>query len=136
MTQTQADREHLLRMAAEIDQGVALAESSMPDVGVPDVKRQALASARQDAAFLRRLAEASAGPPPVDAPNTYQQRVLAEYRDVEGKLSRLLAFLATKPVDLGRIDTAEQNRLRTQASIMQAYLDVLAARVAAWPEEE
>jgi hypothetical protein len=132
---TKEDRLKLVRMAAEIEKGVALAESSMPDVGVSDVKRQALAAARADAETLRRLAAEEPAPLPGDPRlEPHQQRVVAERYELEGKLSRLVAFLETQPAARGSISVAERDRLRAQAAVMRAYVDILAARIEAWED--
>lgn len=60
----------------------------------------------------------------------YQERVVDERADLDGKLQRLAAFgggsmFVTLPAE-------EQKRLRRQLAAMREYLTVLDERIAAW----
>jgi hypothetical protein len=57
---------------------------------------------------------------------TWQDRVVAEAKELAGKLDKLEEFLRT-PKD---ISTAEWRRLKQQADAMGLYLTILQARIA------
>ena len=60
----------------------------------------------------------------------FQQRVVSEKSDLDGKREKLLAFLNT---DIFRgLPQAEKDRLRTQLSVMGVYSDILNQRIAAF----
>jgi hypothetical protein len=57
----------------------------------------------------------------------YQERVIAEKRDLDEKAERLNAFIAStdKPI----LPPGELSRLRVQSAIMDAYAEILSARI-------
>ncbi len=61
---------------------------------------------------------------------TYQQRVVAEKKELDEKLGKLLSFFQT-PIFAGLSD-AEKSRLRNQARFMDGYAAVLEERIAAF----
>lgn len=58
----------------------------------------------------------------------YQQRVVEEKKELEGKLSRLLAFLSGNAVK--ELPLRERILLELQASVMEQYSSILAKRIA------
>jgi hypothetical protein len=58
----------------------------------------------------------------------YQQRVIDEKTELDGKLQRLIKFLDTEK--FAKLDEDERARLTKQAKIMQRYFDVLIERIA------
>lgn len=63
-------------------------------------------------------------------PEPYQERVLAEKRELDDKLSRLESFLT--PEEDTRLDEEERTRLTTQLDLMRQYSTVLGERITAW----
>ena len=63
----------------------------------------------------------------------YQERVIAEKCDLDGKISKLGAFMSGSVFPT--IDHNEQRRLIRQLSIMVQYFDCLNERIAAWGSE-
>lgn len=71
---------------------------------------------------------------PLDAPTIismqeYQQRVVAEYRELEEKANSLYVFLATSKT-FEQLPQAEQELLKMQYYTMQVYSGILAQRIA------
>jgi len=62
----------------------------------------------------------------------YQQRVVAEKAELDGRLKRLTAFLASKAIE--SVALVERNRLIEQQGYMAQYSDVLGRRIA-WFQE-
>lgn len=60
----------------------------------------------------------------------HQDRVVAEKRELDEKLSKLLAFFQT--VVFTGLSEAEQSRLRNQARFMDGYSAVLGERIQAF----
>lgn len=60
----------------------------------------------------------------------HQQRVIAEQKELEDKLHKLLRFFETSVFQ--QIENAEQERLKKQAAIMKEYSSILIARIAAF----
>jgi hypothetical protein len=66
----------------------------------------------------------------------HQQRVVDEKRELDSKLEKLMAFIASETGKIfSGLVTEERQRLTTQARIMKEYSDVLGDRIAAFPEE-
>lgn len=63
---------------------------------------------------------------------SYQQRVIDEKAELDGKREKLCAFLSSP--NTGSIPVQELARLRRQSGIMEQYRDVLAERIAAFTE--
>lgn len=61
----------------------------------------------------------------------HQQRVVDEKAELDARLNALLAF--TAGMLFATLDAAEQKRLRQQAAYMQAYSNILAQRIDAFP---
>lgn len=57
----------------------------------------------------------------------YQERVVAERRDLDEKAERLNAFIAM--TDKSILPPGELSRLRVQSAIMDAYAEILSARI-------
>lgn len=57
----------------------------------------------------------------------YQQRVLAEKNELDGKIERLNAFLSG--ASFTGVSTEELNRMMRQLEIMRQYSNVLAERL-------
>lgn len=64
----------------------------------------------------------------------HEQRVMHEARTLKYRMVKLNAFLDTEPYK--KLDTAEQDRLRRQAVLMQQYADVLHERIEAFKEKK
>lgn len=63
----------------------------------------------------------------------HQERVVAEKKEVDDKLEKLLAFIdAGKGPIFLKLVTEERERLTTQGRIMKEYSDILADRIAAF----
>lgn len=62
----------------------------------------------------------------------HQKRVVAEKEELDGRLTKLIAFLDTEI--FAKLDAAEQDRLRRQSAIMTDYSVVLGERIAAFAE--
>ena len=60
----------------------------------------------------------------------WQQRVIDEHAEIEGRCDRLAAFLGTSTFEA--LPSAEQERLVRQSGIMVQYSDVLAERIKAF----
>jgi hypothetical protein len=60
----------------------------------------------------------------------YQQRVVAEKAELDGKLDKLKAFLVAD--SFVAVNNAEQDRLLRQAKAMGEYSKILGERIAAW----
>jgi hypothetical protein len=60
----------------------------------------------------------------------HQQRVVDEKSELDNKLEKLTAFFDGKIFPT--LTTAEQRRLRTQASVMMRYSEILGERIAAF----
>jgi hypothetical protein len=60
----------------------------------------------------------------------HQQRVVTEREELADKLSKLSAFIVGSV--FASLPDAEQERLRRQAQIMDAYVNVLDERIAAF----
>lgn len=58
----------------------------------------------------------------------FQQRVVEEHRELSDRLAKLIVFVDTEVFD--SLPGAEKVRLVIQRSIMQAYADLLADRIA------
>ncbi len=63
----------------------------------------------------------------------YQERVVADARELEGRIDRLSEFFVTDTY-LG-IAGDEKVRLRIQIVHMEAYSEILRQRIGAWPSE-
>ena len=61
----------------------------------------------------------------------WQQRVVDERRDLDGKLDRLMAVLKTPPPGLL---SYELGLLRKQSHAMAIYRDILTERISYWHE--
>lgn len=59
----------------------------------------------------------------------FQDRVIAEQKDLTEKLIKLVAFIAENPVFAG-LHRVEQDRMRRQRDAMIAYSDALGERIA------
>lgn len=59
------------------------------------------------------------------------RRVVDEKEELDKKLNLLKAFITSNPI-FQKLDEAEQHRLQIQLSIMQAYSDILYARISAY----
>ena len=57
----------------------------------------------------------------------HQERVVTEKKELDEKLSKLNSFFESKT--FATLDPAECDRLRSQASVMQEYSDILGARI-------
>jgi hypothetical protein len=66
---------------------------------------------------------------PIERP-AYQQRVLDEKAELDGRLHRLRAFFETE--SFPKLDLLEQDRMRRQAAAMSAYQSILRERIEAW----
>ena len=69
-------------------------------------------------------------PPNSEQSNTYQDRVLAEKSELDGRLAKLVAFIdgdvfAALPDD-------ERLRMRRQVGVMGEYSEILRQRIQAW----
>lgn len=64
-----------------------------------------------------------------EQPTSFQQRVVAEKRELDEKLIKLVQFISTSPVFAG-LNLMEQNLLREQRDAMMRYSEVLEARIA------
>lgn len=62
----------------------------------------------------------------------YQQRVVDEKEELDGRLSRLEDFLTTSL--FAKLDGAEKDRMQRQAAIMRAYSALLRERIDAFTE--
>lgn len=62
----------------------------------------------------------------------FQERIVAENKELQDKLSKLLAFFPTTMFVM--LDEAEQSRLRNQARFMDGYAAVLEERIKAFKE--
>jgi uncharacterized membrane protein YccC len=60
----------------------------------------------------------------------HQQRVVNEAAELDDRLAKLLAFFDTPT--FAALDTAERDRLHTQAGAMVAYSDALESRINAF----
>lgn len=60
----------------------------------------------------------------------HQERVVAEKKDLDEKLSKLEAFFSNPT--FGKLPVDEQARLSKQASLMHQYSEVLGERIAAF----
>jgi hypothetical protein len=60
----------------------------------------------------------------------YQERVVAEKKELDDKRVKLTAFLKTKTFEA--LDIAEKARLASQSNIMLQYSNVLSERIAAF----
>jgi len=80
-----------------------------------------------------------AAKPPVDVvpPGStlapWQQRILIEKEELNEKVKKLAAFLATEPFDA--LPPAEQDRLTRQLDVMIQYRSVLTERIMAWKSD-
>jgi hypothetical protein len=63
---------------------------------------------------------------------TYQQRVVEEKQELDGRRDRLTTFIASKSFD--NLDPAEQERMSRQLTVMTEYSDILGERIAAFPK--
>lgn len=63
----------------------------------------------------------------------WQIRVTEERRDLDAKLAKLDAFIASPA--FGNLDEAEQRRLRLQRPLMRAYSGILGQRIDAFKPE-
>lgn len=61
---------------------------------------------------------------------TYQQRVVEEKQELDGRRDRLTTFIASKSFD--NLDPAEQERMSRQLTVMTEYSDILGERIAAF----
>lgn len=61
----------------------------------------------------------------------FEQRVVDEHTDLEGKVVRLEEFVGTPTYHA--LSHAQQYLLRRQLIAMREYLDILAARIALFP---
>ena len=61
----------------------------------------------------------------------HQQRVVAEHIALSDKIYSLEQFIPTDR--FSSLDRAEKSRMRRQCAAMNAYADVLAERIAAFP---
>ena len=62
----------------------------------------------------------------------YQQRVVDEKTELDGKYRKLIEFIEESPT-FPRLPDDEQNRLRRQKDCMKNYSDVLGERISAFP---
>ncbi len=62
----------------------------------------------------------------------HQQRVVDEKTELDARIDKLNAFIATSLIFVG-LDPAERERLREQLKHMKAYSAVLGERIAAFP---
>lgn len=62
--------------------------------------------------------------------NAWQERVVEEHRELNDRVCKLRAFLSTDAVVLSLV---ERDRLVRQRVFMEAYLQVLTERIAAFP---
>lgn len=60
----------------------------------------------------------------------HQQRVIDEKAELDSRLNKLLAFTAAE--GFFKLQIEEQGRMKEQAEYMQAYSNVLGARIAAF----
>ena len=65
----------------------------------------------------------------------HQQRVIDEKSELDGRLTKLLAFIdgGSGPV-FKSLSTEEQERLCRQGAVMREYSDILADRIAAFTD--
>lgn len=61
----------------------------------------------------------------------HQQRVVAEKAALDDKAKALSSFIGISPI-FGKLDPAEQGRLREQNDVMWKYSEILGARIAAF----
>ncbi len=64
----------------------------------------------------------------------HEQRVIEEHEDLDGKITRLSAFIGTQA--FGSLPRTDQWLLREQLSAMKAYLAILIARIRRFTPEE
>jgi hypothetical protein len=62
----------------------------------------------------------------------YQERVVEEKKDLDGKIERLDTFLLSDK--FGELPIDEQQRMRWQKSLMELYSDVLEDRIVNFPK--
>jgi hypothetical protein len=60
----------------------------------------------------------------------YQQRVIDEKKELDEKRENLELFFVTSK--FARLEQAEQDRLKIQSKIMEAYSDILQLRIVAF----
>ena len=60
----------------------------------------------------------------------YQQRVVAEKADLDGKISRLADFIGSDR--FVKVDEEERDRMREQLRVMLLYSEILGERIAAY----
>lgn len=60
----------------------------------------------------------------------HQQRVVDEKAELDDRLGKLTSFFGTEI--FAGLDSAEMERLRRQAEVMQEYSDILGQRIAAF----
>jgi hypothetical protein len=60
---------------------------------------------------------------------TYQERVIEEKNELDGKIEKLRNFIASDPFGVGLV---QKKWMRRQELIMELYSDVLAERIAAF----
>jgi hypothetical protein len=61
----------------------------------------------------------------------HQQRVVDEATDLEDKVTKLNAFIASSPIFTG-LDDTQQGLLVAQSGSMGAYLEILKLRIASF----
>ena len=61
----------------------------------------------------------------------HQQRVIDEQVELNAKLAKLEDFIQANPL-FGKLDEAEQGRLKKQQSVMAEYSKILGERIAAF----
>jgi len=64
----------------------------------------------------------------------YQQRVVDEKKELDGRLAKLDDFIENAPL-FGTVDPPEQYRLRKQRALMRDLSELLGDRIAAFPKE-
>jgi hypothetical protein len=62
----------------------------------------------------------------------YQERVVEEKKDLDGKIERLDTFIRSDK--FGELLIDEQQRMRWQKTLMELYSDVLEARIENFPK--
>ena len=60
----------------------------------------------------------------------YQKRVVAEKKELDGKLNKLVEFLDSDK--FGNLPPEERTRMIRQSEIMKEYSDILGERIAAF----
>jgi hypothetical protein len=61
----------------------------------------------------------------------YQQRLIDEKNELDGKATKLSLFIGTNP-DFETIDAEERERMKEQCEIMWQYSEILGKRIAAF----